>query len=138
MIVGFVDAEAAVGNATKNPFIFENFGLNYLNITTDQSQFLLPFKPDFQNDNYTMSYASLFDNTPIAITNASNDISYEEYKDHYALTVFEMTSDSSASEAYWEIGRSGTLRIQAVFAKPLKKPVSMIILAEFNSLIEVR
>lgn len=111
--------------------------MNYLNCSTDQSQVLLPFKPDFQGDNYAASYASLFDNTSISITNAGNDITYAEYKNQYALTVFELTNDSSSSENYWNLNKSGTLRVQVVFAKPLKQPVSMIILAEFNSLIEV-
>ena len=137
LIVGFVDAEAAIGNTNSNPFVFENFSMNYINCSTDQSQILLPFKPDFTNDNYAMNYASLFDNTHISVTNSGNNISYSEYKKSYALTVFELTNDSSSSENYWNVNKSGSLRLQIVFSRALTKPVSVIILAEFNSLIEV-
>lgn len=137
IVVVFVNAAAFNGNLKSNPFNFEHFNHNYLNVSTDSNLHITPLKPNFTSKLYVSSYNTLFTNTGINFSDSGSDISREEYANGYNMSVFDLTSDITAHEAHWGAQSSGSLRIEVQFEKSLTSPITAIVFAEFNNLIEI-
>jgi hypothetical protein len=138
IVIGFVSNAAFNGDFGKNPFFFEHFNLNFLQLYSGSQQ--IPTKaltPDFTNNLYIRAYKTLFEGTGINSQDVGNDISREEFKDGYFLTVFDLTSDLSASSSHWSIQRNESFRIEVRFSTPLTTPVDMILYSEHDSLMEI-
>lgn len=137
IVVVFVDAAAFNGNLRLNPFNFEHFNHNYLNVSTDSNLHITPLKPNFKAKLFVSSYTNLFTNTGINFSDSGSDISREEFANGYNISVFDLTSDITAHEAHWCAQTSGSLRIEVQFDESLKSPITAIVFAEFNNLIEI-
>lgn len=136
-IIGMVDSRSFNGTFNLNPFNFEHFNYNYLALYIDSTQIpAKPLTPDFKKNQYIRSYYSLFEGSGIHFSDTGNGISYEEYPHGYCLSVFDLTSDLSCNEPHWNIIKSGTLRAEIRFAEELQKPLTLIIFAEFDNIIE--
>lgn len=137
-ILGLVDSAAFNGVQNLNPYDFQHFNYNYLALYIDSTQIpAKPLTPDFKNNQYTRSYYSLFEGCGIYFSDTGNDISLADYPNGYCLTAFDLTPDLSSNEPHWNIIKSGTLRAEIRFASSLTKPVTLIIFAEFDNVIEV-
>jgi hypothetical protein len=137
VIVGFVKSDAFNGAVDLNPYNFQNFGLNYINIVTDSYIRADGYRPNFTEDLYISCYNALFNATGILHNNTGNDISRAEYPNGYCLIPFDLTPDISAHEKHWNIQKSGSLGIDLRFAEPLSSTVTVIVFAEFDNLVEI-
>lgn len=137
-IIGMVESSAFNGNLKENPFNFQHFNYNYLALYIDSTQIpAKPLTPDFKKNQYIRSFYTLFEGSGIHFSDTGNGISYEKYPNGYCLAVFDLTTDLSCNESHWNIIKSGTLRSEIRFAEPLTAPVTFIIFAEFDNVIEV-
>lgn len=137
-IIGLVESTAFNGTLATNPYNFDHFNLNYLSLYLDSTQIpSKPLTPDFATCRYTREYYTLFEGTGIRFSDTGNAISLEDYPNGYCLMAFDLTPDLSCSEQHWNIIRSGTLRAEIRFDKPLEKTTTVIIFAEFDNLIEI-
>ena len=60
---------------TKNPWHFENFGINYINfVVNGESVPNQPFKPNFNEGDYLRLYHNLHDSVGITFSNAGKYI----------------------------------------------------------------
>jgi hypothetical protein len=137
IIVGLLKSDAFNGAIDLNPFNFQHFGLNFINIVTDSYIRCEPYRPDFERGLYVSCYNSLFMSTGIHHGDTGNDISRSEYPYGYCLFPFDLTPDLSAHERHWKIQRTGNLGIELRFSQPLNTTVTVIIFAEFDNLIEI-
>lgn len=137
IIVGFVDSDAFNGSLTTNPFDFQTFNHNFLNVATDSTLHITPLKPNYKSKLYITSYNTLFTQTGINFTDSGVNISREEYPNGYNFSIFDLTPDISAHESHLSAQSSGSLRLEVAFADNLNKPVTCIIFAEFSNLIEI-
>lgn len=136
--IGFVDNRAFNGSYAFNPFNFTHFQLNYLSLYIDSKQIpSKPLTPDFTNQEYIEAYHTLFSGTGIHFKDEGNDISRVDYPNGYCLFVFDLTSDMSANEGFWNLQRQGTVRLEVRFKEALAAPINCVILSEFNNLIEI-
>lgn len=137
-IIGMVESQAFNGTQKLNPFNFEHFNYNYLALYIDSTQIpAKPLTPDFKKNHYIRSFYTLFEGTGIHFSDNGNGISYGDYPKGYCLAVFDLTTDLSCNESHWNIIKSGTLRAEIRFADALTKPVTFMIFAEFDNIIEV-
>lgn len=137
-IIGFVSNDRVNGDFKLNPYNFTHFNFNYLALFVDSAQVpSKPLTPDFENKLYARNYNTLFSDSGIFFSDAGNGVSYTEYPNGYCLTVFDLTPDLSCREQHWNIIRSGTLRFEVRFAKPLVQTVTAIVYSEFDNLIEI-
>lgn len=137
-ILGFVRSEAYNGDLKYNPYNFQHFKHNFLALYIDSVQIpSKPLTPDFTNGLYTRSYHTLFSGSGIHFGDTGNEITISEYPNGYCLAAFDLTSDLSSHEAHWNIIRSGSLRLEVRFEKPLTETVTAIIYSEFDNLIEI-
>lgn len=137
IIVLFVDGASFSGTLKTNPFDFQHFNHTFLNTSTDSSMHVTPLKPNFETKLYISSYNSIFNATGVNFSDAGCNISRHEYANGYAMSVFDLTPDISSHETFWSATSSGSLRIEVNFAESLGRPITAIIYAEFNSLIEI-
>lgn len=138
VVIGFVSNAAFNGDFGKNPYFFDHFNLNFLQLYVDSQQ--IPNKaltPDFKNHLYIRAYKTLFEGTGINSQDVGNDISREEFSQGYFLTVFDLTSDLSASSSHWSIQRNGSFRIEVRFSEVLAVPVDVILYSEHDGLMEI-
>lgn len=137
-VIGMIDCASFNGNFNLNPYNFEHFNYNYLSLYIDSTQIpAKPLTPDFKSNQYTRSYYTLFEGSGIYFSDTGNDISIEEYPNGYCLSAFDLTPDLSSNDPHWNIIKSGTLRAEIRFSEPLAKPITFIIFAEFDNVIEI-
>ncbi|XP_031635354.1 uncharacterized protein F54H12.2-like [Contarinia nasturtii] len=137
-IIGMVDSGAFNGSPHLNPFNFQHFNYNYLSLYLDSTQIpTKPLTPNFAKKKYTREYYTLFEGSGINFADTGNSITLAEYPDGYCLAAFDLTPDLSCSDSHWNIIRSGVLRAEIRFEKPLEKTITVIFFAEFENLIEV-
>ena len=137
LVIGFIESKAFNGDYGKNPFEFKHFNINSLALYSDGHQ--IPnkaLKPDFENKIYARSYLSLFTGCGSGWKDNGLDISYEDYSNGYTLFCFDLTPsmvDGHVSEPL----KSGNIRLEVTFAKPLPEPVHVIVYGEQDGLIEI-
>lgn len=137
-IIGMVDGKAFNGSFPLNPFEFKHFDYNYLALYIDSTQVpSRPLMPDFEKDLYTRPYYTLFEGSGIYFNDTGNSITHADYPHGYCLAAFDLTADLSCNEPHWNLIKSGTLRAEIRFSKPLPSTVNLIIFAEFDNIIEI-
>ncbi|KAK3908157.1 hypothetical protein KUF71_018670 [Frankliniella fusca] len=138
VIIGFVDNHAYNGDYARNPYNFQHFNLNYLQLHVDgQAVPSHPLTPDFSKDLYMECYNTLFSGTGIHWKDEGNGISWSDYPKGNTLFVFDLSPDLSASEPHWNLQRQGTMCLDLRFAAPLPQPINCVVYAEFQNLIEI-
>lgn len=137
LILGMVTSAALNNSPTKNPYNFQHFNHNNVLLTSDSHTHILPIKSDFSKSLYLQAYRSLFESCGIFFSDTGNNITRKEYPDGFALIGFDLTEDLSASDNHLSLPRQGSLRIDIQFAKTLTEPISIILYAEFDNIIEI-
>ncbi|KAK3922805.1 hypothetical protein KUF71_012072 [Frankliniella fusca] len=138
VIIGFVDNRAFNGDYARNPFRFQHFSLNYLQMHVDgQPVPSQPLTPDFSKDLYMECYNTLFTGTFIHRKDEGNGISWSDYPKGNTLFAFDLSPDMSASEPHWNLQKQGALRLDLRFAAPLPQPINCVVYAEFQNLIAI-
>ena len=137
LVLGFVLSKAFNGDYAKDPFEFHHFHINSLTLFSDGQQIpSKPLKPDFENNVYARSYMTLFTGTGTGWKDAGLDIEYSEYGQGYSFFCFDLTPsllDGNVTEPI----RSGSLRLEVGFAKPLEEPVHVVAYGELDGMIEI-
>jgi hypothetical protein len=137
IIIGLVKSDAFNGHHDLNPYNFNHFDLNYVNVIADSYLQTEAFKPNFEQELYISCYNSLFMSTGIQNSDSGNDISRKEYPNGYCLIPFDLTPDIGAHEKYWNVQKTGSLGIDLRFGQPLECTVTVVVFAEFENLIEI-
>ena len=138
VIVGFVEAEAANGNYTKNPFAFKHFNLNYLCLNIGSEQ--IPgtaLTPDYDDGFYIREYQTLFDALGLWRSDRGIDISRDAYPKGYALYAFNLTPNQKTCDNTFNLLRQGNLRMEVKFSKPLEKAVTAILHLTYENMLEI-
>ena len=89
VIVAFVDHQAYTGNFTKNPFAFENFGVQKINLKVNgQSYPATPYSVDFENGDFMDIYDDMLRSVGFSEINESAGISKSEFRSHKFFAIF--------------------------------------------------
>lgn len=137
LVIGAVTSKSFNGDYAESPFAFKHFNANSLTLYLDGQQ--VPFrtlKPDFENDLYARSYFTLFSGTGNAFGDFGNDISYEDYRTGYTLFAFDLTPSLTDGDAV-ELIKTGSLRLEMSFGKPLPTPIHIIVYGELDAMVEI-
>ena len=138
IVIGMVDADAFNGTYTKNPFNFKNYDITTMGLTVNGEN--LPGKPlqlKFGVDsNYISAFQTLYAGTHKIFENQGNGITREEYANGYTLFVFDLTPDLCIGDHVQPI-KNGNVSIECRFGTPLETAINIVVLGEFQSLIEI-
>ena len=82
------------------------------------------------------SSSTLLRDTGIYFTNATNDISQNEFKEGSALFCFDLSTNQKSDENF-ELVKNGNIRLETTFSEFLTESVNVIVYSEYQNLIEV-
>ena len=137
VILGLVQNAAFNGTFAKSPYDFATFDANFIALYKDGQQIpAKPLQPNYADGQYIRSYLSLFCSTGQIYQDEGNHLSRQDYAEGYTLYAFDLTPDL-ADGNYLHVVKQGNLRVELHFAHPLPETVNCLVLAEFESIIEV-
>jgi len=133
-ILCFVDAKGYDGHIDKNPFFFQHFDNNYLNVFLNGEP-IVPnvFQPNFSTGDCIGEYRWLLDNIGLYQT-MSNGITFQEFVSNSMFYAFDLSPDLCNSY-YLHGSETGTLDVHVGFSKPLPQNIMCIIYASFDEAI---
>ena len=138
LFIGMVTNEEFNGSYASNPFKFSHFRLSKLDVTSDgHNIYGRPFEPNFNDDQYLRSYMSLYQALSSQNQVQNCNISLQDYKDGYCFWGFDLTPDQGADQNHLHPLKTGNLRLELQFARPLDYTLNVIVYAEFDNLIEI-
>lgn len=138
LIFFMVDNDAYTGTRKKNPFNFKHNKIEsvslYVNgvLTPNES-----IKTDFNSDQYSRAYASLFSATGILHTIQGNMISKDMFKNGYFMLAYDLTADMSGNSNCGSLTNNGNLRLEARFDAPIPTTISCLIFLEYDATLEI-
>ena len=133
----FVDSDAFNGKIDKNPFNFKHNDLSYISLFIDGQQCpTTPLTPNFQNHQYVRCYHRLFSELGLASKNEGNYLEYRDFEGGNAMFAFDL-SPSILDGDQCELIKSGNLRLEIKFAKPVPNPIHCMLYGELDSIIEI-
>ena len=134
LVLGFVKAAAYNGHYQYNPYNFEHVNLNFIRLYHNGVS--IPgkgLKPNYETNQYTDAYMTLFTGTNSAWTDVTHGIKLEDYPRGYTLYAFDLSPSLSPSNAAVEVSHSGPVRLECQFAQGLNQPMNVIVYAEIDS-----
>ena len=141
IIMCLVDNAAVRGDFTKNPFNFEHNNLNYTCCFVNGDPVpRVPYRPSFVTgaQSYEREYVSLYHNVGKMNPHPFCDLTKKAFGKGSTIFCFNLTADGSDSGAgHFNPIRRGVARLDLSFATPLTKTVSVILFAEYDSVITI-
>ena len=142
-VVGcFVDSATASGQFGKNPFNFENCGIN--NITLFFNGMPIngaPSKLSFntrKGSTFVRAYADMFKNYGKWKNDSGNDISSEHFENGYCLFTFQLQPYFSMStDDYLFLVKTANIRLEVEFYQALTKTMTCIVYSENLAIFEI-
>ena len=89
-----------------------------------------------QGSNYISAFQTLYAGTHKMFENQGNGITREEYANGYTLFVFDLTPDLCLGDHAQPI-KNGNVSIECQFGTALETAINIVVLGEFQSLIEI-
>ena len=116
IFVTFIRNDAYNGTYARNPFHFQNFGVNQLGLYREGEPIAFrPFSPNYASNFYMREYQSIAQALNIYNKSESVDISMNEFANGYAIYGFNLTPDLSVT-GHAQSSRAGNLRLEVQFA----------------------
>lgn len=126
-----------IGSTDLNPFSFAHFEVSYFSVLVDEEQICFkPLKLDFENNEMLLGFYTLLTASGVAHQDLGIGINRNAYKTS-SKSLFAFNLSPTVEEDVFAINKTGNIRFDIKFKKPLPKPVSAIIYAEFNSVLEI-
>ena len=135
VVVGMVDADAATGKRQKNPFNFQHYNMNRMQLYADgtpvraQELRLNMDKGDFMEAYETLTWDIDREGGETGL------IKLHEWDKGYALVAFDLTPDMDGDDHY-SLVKHGTLRLEVEFKNPLPRSIHILVYAEFENVLE--
>lgn len=137
LVIGMVHNAGFAGTVTRNPYNFEHFGINYMQLYTDgepvQSK---PLRLNIDSGKYLDAFEALSKSFDKFDGDKSSIIKREDWPKGYSLFSFDLTPDFDGEDHYALI-RHGNLRLEMNFAATLANTINIIVYAEFDNIIEI-
>ena len=137
ILVGFVDTDAYVGNYKKNPFNFEHFNLNSINIKVNGLRVPQePLKPDFANKVVGRSLNHLFMNTGKFRSQAGSCIHIDNFVKGATLFAWDLRPDQ-CNGYHRHTGRDGALELEMGWSSNLDKPITVLVYSIRDQVVSI-
>lgn len=134
VIVTCLENAATNGQYNLNPFLFGHYHVNFLSIYVNGQP--VPSKPlelNFEKNSYIRAYHQLFSGFN---QDKGNFLSRDEFAKGHTLYAFDLSPDLCDGQ-HLNLSYQGNLRVEIKFAQALKNTISVLVYAEFESVIEI-
>jgi len=138
IIIGLVLNTAFSGNRQHNPYNFQHFNLSEISVFADGQnvQDIKPLKIDYNNRQYIRAYNTLFMGTGRLFHDEGLMIDRLDFPQGNCLYAFDLSPDLTDDEKF-DLLRTGSVRLQLKFSEQLEHPITLIIYAEYQNIIEI-
>jgi len=138
IIVGLVRNDAFSGHVGHNPYNFNHFNLSEISVYADGQnvQNIKPLKIDFERNLFISAYNNLYTGTGRLFHDEGLAINRLEFPEGNALYAFDLSPDLTDDQKFDQL-RTGSVRLQLKFSQQLAVPVTLIIYAEYQNVIEI-
>ena len=139
--VAFVDHSAFNGSTLLNPYNYQHFDLIHLSFFLNGIQYPeKAFTPDFDKKLFIREYLSLFeatnqDNVDSCITINRNQ--FMNGNNIFAVNFSPDLSTGCCATGYVNPIKSGSLRLQIRFKKPLPKTITALVYLDYDTILEI-
>ena len=135
IIFGMLDSTAYNGAVGTNPFNFQHFKVNSVQLKKNSTSIpASPLTPDFTKLMANRSYRHFLDAIGVKTGNAPCLIDYAAFLGGATLFAFDLTPDKCAS-LHGHPKENGVLDIDFRFAEPLEKNITIFALCNFDDQI---
>lgn len=136
LMVGFIRSRNFYGALDRNPWYFENLGLDDMQMSVNEIlEPTTPYRPNFTDNLYIREYREFLDNMGISHTNNSNVMTPLRYKDGLTLWAWDLTPDQ-CNGYHIHPRKTGTMKIEAHFQNAFTESITMLAVflyhAKFN------
>ena len=91
---------------------------------------------NYNNHEWIRAYNTLYTGTGRLFCDEGLDINREEYPNGYALYAFDLSPDLTDDDRF-DLLRTGSVRLQLKFSQDLQQPITLIVYAEYQNIIEI-
>lgn len=139
LIIAMVPNDVFNGKESANTFEFKHYNIKTLEVSLDGENVCgTPLNFDFANQKYMRAYDGLFHAFNRSYADTGTDITYEDFRDRYALFCFDLTADGCGNNTnHFELIKQGNLRLKLHFQRPLEDSITLIVYGEFESILEI-
>lgn len=125
MWIVLVSSQAYSGSLEHDPFYFQHFDTNFIEVTKNGSSINGALRPSFSRGDYLNAYLRLFKNTNVP------SVYMTEYPAGYTIFAFDLQSDQTVKGT--KTPKSyGNVRVNLSFEKPLSMGATLIIYSTFS------
>lgn len=136
IVIGLINGAAFAGNYGLNPYRFQSFGLNFISVTVNNIP--IPIKAlniDFDKKQCLLPYYLLFPNLGISSKDSGILVERDEYENGNCLFAFNFEPIQECATLSLE--KTGTVRLELQFSKPLANSVNCVVYSEQQKLLEI-
>lgn len=131
--VTLVRADAYAGSYSKNPYNFQNFDLNYIQILIDGNSVGPALQPNYSTKDYTESFLSVFgDRYP---AHGGNWLWRSDYPAGY--TIYRFKIEGQVEPGIMTLPKKAHTRLNIRFTKALPEAVTVIVYSQYPSLMKI-
>lgn len=133
IVMAIVKQTRVDGRQNENPFNFQPFGINCIQLKIDGQNFPPnPYQPDFERGLISRELRALYDNTGVQTSDGGFTISREGFKNGYTLFAWDLTPDvCNGWHLHAPSGRG--IDLDLTFSAPLTTTVNIIFYASFEA-----
>lgn len=133
IVMAIIKQTRVDGRQKENPFNFQPFGLNFVQLKIDGQNFPPnPYQPDFEKGLISRELRALYDNTGVHTSDGGFSVSRTGFRNGYTLFAWDLTPDScNGWHLHSSLGRGVDLDL--TFNTPLPTTVNIIFYAAFEA-----
>lgn len=136
-ILMFQVAESSMFSYERNPYFFKNFNLTLAALSGDNFTHIRPIKLNFDREEYMEGFSSFNDAINNYFHDHGNCITPEHWKTSAFVLSWDLTPDGSASSSHISLPKSGVLRLDLHYEKPLEENIIVFLYAEMENYINI-
>ena len=138
IIIGIIQNPAFTGQTILNPFNFEGYNMKEISVFADGQnvQNIKPLEMNYSANEWIRAYNSLYTGSGRLFYDEGLAIDRTEYPYGYALYAFDLSPDLTDDDKF-ELLRTGSVRLQLKFSEKLPHPMTIVVYAEFQNMIEI-
>jgi hypothetical protein len=138
VFIGLVSNTASAGQRNKNPFYFQNFGLENITLTVNGVQVPMNgLEMDFTTSDYMRAYLNTLQALGHDVDNYAIDITPKEFASGFAIYGFKVAPGPVDGTVNTLANSVGSISANLTFAAALTENVDMIVLAETQATLEI-
>ena len=140
MIVVFISNESLGGDLKQGPFKYENFTLTQIAANVNGfSVPTIPYTPDFESKLCMREFISLYRFTNQGEGVPQSALSFTDFTSNKTMFAFDLSPDGTlgAESGTLSLIKRGNIKLEMRFKTALEKVVHMLVMGQFDSLIEI-